>query len=190
VITLDPALTSRFLKVTVEGDVKHWLAWAEKNDIHPSVCRFVRNTPNIFDASDSTPRGWCYVSNVLRSYEQGGSNNEGLLTTGVSGLVGDALGVAFVQAHLTGEEPIPADTLLRDYQRHKSTIEDWSRNKRTDLLNATAHALLLMMQNSDTCSEIEKSKVMQDSLTTFLKCIPADIAKKVRQSAKQTGVLL
>jgi len=186
---LDNAMTTRFLKVSVEGDVKHWLKWAEKNSIHQSVCRFVRNTPNIFDSSDSTPRGWSYVSNVLRAYEQGGAVDEGLLTTGVSGLVGDALGVAFVQAHLNGEEPIPADALLRDYQRHQSTIEEWKKGKRTDLLNATAHALLVMMQNSDVCTEIEKSTVMKDSLMSFLNSLPADIAKKVRLAAKKAGAL-
>lgn len=186
---MDPALLSRFLRVTVEADVREWLLFAEKNDIHPSVYRFVRNTPNIFDTSDSSPRSWSYVSNVLRAYEKDGGGNEGLLTTSVCGLVGDAIGVAFVQSHLNAEEPLSVDAILHDFDRHKSTVEEWAKTKRTDLMNATAHALLVGIQNTDLCAEIAKTESMQANLAVFISTLPGDISKKVRAAAKKAGVL-
>jgi hypothetical protein len=186
---MDSALLSRFIRVTLEPDVRDWLAWAEKNGVHPSVCRFVRATPNIFDSSDSNPRGWDYASNFLRAYEQSGSSDDGLLTTGICGLVGDALGVAFTQFHLNGEEPLSADNVLRDYDRYRRTVQEWANAKKTDMLNASAHNVLVAIQNVDLSVEIINSQVMQTTLGEFVADLPADIGKRVKQAAKKAGVL-
>jgi len=186
---MDAALMSRFIRVTVEADVKEFIKWADANDVHPSIGRFLRNTPDIFAVPESNPRAWTWASDVLHAYEKGGSGNEGLLNVAIAGLVGDALGTAMVQSYLNGEEPILADTIIRDYDRHRQTVRHWAKAKKLDLLNSTAHNVLVAMQNVDVCAEIGNSEPMQTNLAAFISDLPAEIGKRLMKAAKQAGAL-
>ena len=182
---LDAALLSRFIRITVEADVKEFLKWADANNVHHAIARFLRSTPDVFAVPESNPRAWTWASDLLHAYEQNG----GLLTVAISGLVGDALGTAMVQHYLNGEEPIQADEILRNYDKHRATIQQWLKIKKTDLLNATAHGVLVRLQDVDICSEIATSNAMQHGLGEFMKDLPGDIGKRVKQAAKKAGAL-
>jgi len=186
---LDPALLSRFIRITVEADAKEWLKWAESHGVHPAVTRFIRSTPDIFATPESNPRAWAWASDVLHAYERDGGGNDGLLNLAVSGLVGDALGTAMVQSHLNGEEPISADAILRDYDRHRRNVQEWTKAKKTDLIAASGHNLQVALQCVDLVAEIAKTEAMQQALGDFCSDIPADIGKRVRQAAKKAGAL-
>jgi hypothetical protein len=186
---LDFALLSRFMKVSVQSDAQEWLRWADANDVHQSVCRYVRATPNIFDGAESNPRAWTYVSNLLKTFERNGYTDEQLLLNGVSGLVGSSLGVAFTTFCLRALEPLSADMILREYDQHRQTVATWAKEKRTDLLNASAHDLLVKMQGSDLCAEIAKSDAMRKALAEFARTVPGDIGKKIKAAMKKTGAM-
>ena len=187
---LDPALSSRMVRVEVVADVKSWLAWGETADIHHSVLRFVSQTPDIFAADSSNPRSWTYVSDMLKAYEQQGVEDENLLLVTLSGLVGESLAVAFVQASLREEDSIPAKTVLNEYEKARSMILHWVRSKKLDLLNATAHGVMIALQSTDTASSVATTALLGQNLDTFIKDLPADIGRKVRKAAKQVGALV
>lgn len=186
---LDPALLSRFVRIEVVADAKSWLAWGESAGIHESVLSFVRQTPDIFAASESNPRAWAYASDVMKAYEAQQQDDENLLTVTLAGIIGESLAVAFVQASLREEDSIPAETVLHHYEKARSRVLHWVRNKNLDLLNATAHNVMVALQSVDVANKVNTMATQSRNLETFLGDLPADIAKQVRKIAKQTGAL-
>jgi hypothetical protein len=63
VTALDPAHRARFHNIKVRADVGCWLAWAEKNSVHPVILRLAKEHRGLFDSVP--PRTWALVSNVL-----------------------------------------------------------------------------------------------------------------------------
>lgn len=186
---LDPALLSRFIRVEVIPDVKPWLAWGKESGVHPSVLKFVGMTPDIFVAAESNPRSWTYASDMLKAYEQQGVDDENLLVVSLAGLIGESLAVAFVQASLRDEEAIPAEVILKEYEKARSLVQLWVTSKKVDLLNASAHGLMVALQNVDTAAEVACKATLGRNLALFISDLPADIGKKVRRAAKKAGAL-
>ena len=186
---MDAALLSRFIRVTIEADVREFLKWGESNGVHPSISRYLRSTPDIFAVPESNPRAWTWASDILHTHEKAGNGCEGLLTVTISGLVGDALGTAFVQSYLNGEEPILANAIIREYDRNQGTVQQWATMKKTDLLNASAHNVLVALQNVDVCAEVGNSESMRTNLAAFISDLPAEIGKRLMKAAKQAGAL-
>lgn len=186
---LDAALLSRFIRIEIVPCVKSWLSWGSDAGIHPSVLKFVSQTPDIFAAAESNPRSWAYVSDVLKAYQAVGVADENLLVVSLAGIIGDSLATAFVQASLREEEAIPADAILNEYEKARTTIRQWVKDKRMDLLNSTCHGVMVALQNVDTASNIASGATMGRNLGLFCDDIPADMGRKLRKAAKQTGAM-
>ena len=82
---MNSAMKNRFIKYTLEADVKDWLKWASntKDDeekgteaIDPDVIEFIAEMPNLLHDPHSkedikpTPRGWELLSKVMRQIKQ------------------------------------------------------------------------------------------------------------------------
>ena len=97
--TMSSALANRFMHVELECDVDNWLAWASKNEIHPSVSGFIRFRPQmLFNQTDEnlergwpTPRSWERVSSVMKILP----DDADLIRSSVYGLVGNRAGIEF-----------------------------------------------------------------------------------------------
>ena len=106
--TMSSALANRFLHVEMEEDVETWIAWARKNDIHPSVTGFIRFRPGLLFNQNGenlergwpTPRSWERVSRMVERFKD---HEDGLLRKVVYGLVGNRAGVEFVEFHKINE---------------------------------------------------------------------------------------
>ena len=186
---LDPALLSRFVRIEIVPCVKSWIAWGTDSGVHPAVLRFVSQTPDIFAASESNPRSWAYVSEILRAYQSIGLSDENLLLVTLAGVIGDSLATAFVQASLREEESIPADMILREYEKARTTVRQWVKEKRMDLLNSTVHGVMVSLQNVDTASEVASGATLSRNLGLFIDDLPADLGKKLKKAAKVTGAM-
>ncbi len=185
---LDPALVSRFMRLQVVADVVAWLRWAEENNVHDAVLRYVKSVPKIFETSN--PRSWTYVSGVLAGYESLGRDDRQTLLAGIAGLVPDAHAKAFEQAYRGGgEAAISADQILRKYPSVKGTVAGWVKAKKTDKLDSAAYGVKVALQSCDICAEIAQSKKMVRNLSAFIKDLPADIGSGVRSAAKEGGAL-
>lgn len=187
--SLDAALLSRFIRIQIEPDVKSWTDWAAQCDAHPAVVKFVSATPDIFAAEQSNPRSWAYASDVLKAYEQSGIDDEDLLVTAVSGLVGDSLAIALIQSMLADEEAISPDNILEHYEKYRSAVLHWVRMKRIDVINATIHGVQVRLQNGDVASRVATMATLSRNLDIFIKDVPADLGRKLAQAAKQSGAV-
>lgn len=186
---LDPALLSRFVRIEVIPCVKSWIAWGTDSGIHASVLKFVSMTPDIFAASESNPRSWAYVSDVLKAYQSIGLEDENLLVVTLAGVIGDSLATAFVQSSLREEESIPADSILRDYEKVQTTIRQWVKGKRMDLLNSTVHGVMVALQNVDTAASVASEATLGQNLGLFIEDIPADLSRKLKKAANSAGAI-
>ncbi len=187
VTELDAALMSRFVRISLEPCVKSWLRWADSNGVHPSVTRFIGQTPGVFDSPESNPRSWAYVSNALKAYSGG---DDGTLGVVVAGLVGQTLASAFIASHLGGEEPLTAKQVLENYPEHGATVRRWRGSKRIDLCEASSHALQVAAQSSDVVTGINEQQARLEALRAFLGDLPADISRKLKRALKNAGVSL
>ncbi len=184
---LDPALMSRFVRISLEADVKGWLRWAGENNVHPAVIRFLCQVPGLFYSPESNPRSWTWVSNAVKAYAGG---DDGTLGVVVAGLVGETAAAAFIASYLGGEEPLTARQVLDDYANHSSTVRRWRDGKRIDLCEASSHAVLVALQSSDVAVGINDRDVSRQGLRDFVEDLPADIARKLKQALKSAGVRL
>jgi len=68
---LDPALLDRFLHISVEADVKAWLAWARKENVNPIVRDFIMEHPDRIHWTPAdggigaTPRSWAKLGDFI-----------------------------------------------------------------------------------------------------------------------------
>ena len=187
---LDPALLSRFIRIEVKADSGEWSKWAEGNGVQPAVIAYVKATGGVFESSN--PRSWTYVSDLLRVSEGSGRGNTPVLAAAIGGLVGETHASAFLSAYandgLAAEVPTVAE-ILRGHKRTLDIVRAWAGRKDTAKLSACAHAVRTALQNSDLCGEIAGDRKMKAALQTFIKALPADLARTVRADAKRQGAL-
>jgi len=186
---MDGALLSRFVRIQVMADPVEWLNWADANGIHPAVIKYVKNTPDVFEGDQSNPRSWSYVSDVLHAFEKGSKATDDILTVAVSGIVGDVHCAAFLRSYSQSEEPLPSTSVINDYARFKHEVEKWAEAKRMDMLNATVRNVLVALQSTDTCNEIAGDESKQEQLADFIRDLPGDMGKKVRDAGRRNGAM-
>jgi len=100
---MSSALANRFMHFELDANPEDWGAWAVSHEIHPSVTGFIKFRPAaLFTMKDQnieqgwpTPRSWERVSNVLPMF----GKNEDVLRKVVYGLVGNQVGVEFMEFH-------------------------------------------------------------------------------------------
>lgn len=78
VVELDPALNNRFIHFFMQPDVKSWLKWAEKNNVHLDIINFIKTKPGYLFRKFKTkydeeflvtPRSWEAFSNIIKQNE-------------------------------------------------------------------------------------------------------------------------
>jgi hypothetical protein len=100
---MSSALADRFFHFQLLVDNSAWEAWAIDRDIHIAVLSYQRWRPSHLHSwdpkspskSQATPRGWEYVSDVLKVIEAEGINGE-VEATLISGKLGEAVGAEFI----------------------------------------------------------------------------------------------
>ena len=100
---MSSALADRFFHFQLLVDGEAWERWAMDNDLHIAVISYRRWRPeNLHNwdpkspsKSQATPRGWEYVSDVLKVIEQEGVNGE-VEATLICSKLGEAVGGEFV----------------------------------------------------------------------------------------------
>ena len=106
--TMSSALANRFMHFEVAANIEDWILWAVAHDIHPSVTGYLRYRPESLFKMDAqnlemgwpSPRSWERVSNVLPMF----GTNEDVLRKAVYGLVGNNVGVEFMEFHRINEQ--------------------------------------------------------------------------------------
>lgn len=100
--TMSSALANRFMHVELAEDLDSWVAWAQRNDISPSIIGFLRFRPEclfrqkgeILERGWPSPRAWERVSRMLSVMR---NEKEELIRKMVYGLIGNQAGVEFME---------------------------------------------------------------------------------------------
>ena len=100
---MSSALADRFFHIQMLIDNDAWERWAIKNDIHIGLISYVRYRPenlHVFDPkspskSQATPRGYEYLSDVLKVCEAEGINGQ-VEATLITAKLGEAVGAEVI----------------------------------------------------------------------------------------------
>lgn len=179
---LDPAMMARFCVINVAPDIRNWLKWAEKNQVHQAVRGFVGNAPKAFEAPGCNPRSWKYVSDWMRAHESNPLGKQTLLAA-LSGHVGDSMARAFLKVYRdpnTGKIP-EARRLLKQYSKCRAMVRNWLGAGQTDRLNAVQHEIMLFIQAPSGLHELQESALMRKNLESLAGDLPPDLGEPLKR---------
>lgn len=185
---LDPAMLARFIKINVEPDVEAWLKFAETKNTHPAVLQMVRNTPGIFDATESNPRAWSRISSLVHTYDRGEYPIDALLVA-VAGSVGDTLTNTF-RSILTGSKAtkIPdIETILNSYADVRPIVTDWSASGNTAQLESLILQVRRYLQNPGREEKVRANVAVSKNLIQLFTDVPAEYRKQLLDSHPWLG---
>ena len=97
----DPALINRTLMYELKPDAESWLQWAQLNNVHPIIRRFIAKKPQyIFSSTETeivtaTPRSWEKLSDSIYAIEKSNTDKSYLYTV-IKGKVGKTIGAEFL----------------------------------------------------------------------------------------------
>lgn len=177
---LDHAMLARFMRLPVEPDVEHWSRWATQAGVHASVIRFVRQTPGIFKAQRSDPRGWTKVGQLLQANPD---LKAGGLLACVAGLVHEDLARAFLRTLGSNTPSVPdSDDLAHRYlKQFRRVLIAWKDAGNTDLLKATQHQALLFLQRQKGRTAARTIESVFKNLRGLADDLPPDLGAPLRQ---------
>jgi len=147
VTTLDEAMLTRMLHVTMTFDAQVWARWAERNDVDPRGIHFVLTYPELVNEHRTTPRSLVQFFNSLRGIEDLREN------IGLVNLLAEAsldtetaqAFISFVQLNMD-KLPSPEDILMaRSFERVSRRLErlvDEGHMKRMDVLSVIVTRLI------------------------------------------------
>ena len=185
---LDIALRSRFCVIEVVADVKEWLAWAEKSAVHKAIIRFVRDTPNIFEVKQSSPRSWKYVSDMLCAAERTKATTQTLLIN-VSGLVGPDLAAgAMAYRDLGGIDVPDATVVIHDYATVRQAVQNMVKAMNTAFINALVHKLRIYLQAPIQEAQVQNNKRQLKNLRQAIGDLPAEFRAQIASAHPWTKV--
>lgn len=189
VTTLDEAMLTRMLHVTMEFDAQTWARWAERNAIDPRGINFVLTYPELVSGRRTTPRSLVQFFNSLRTLDD---LREHL---GLVRLLGDAAldpettqaFIAFVHLNLD-RLPTPEDILAAEdfdaIARRLDRLVHEGDTKRLDVLSVVVTRLsnhLLVRPAEPTEAELNNLKRF-----LLLDLLPNDLRLAMAQELTQS----
>ena len=177
VTTMDDAILTRMLHVTMEYDVKEWAKWAEKSKIDSRGISFVLTYPELVNTRRTTPRSLVQFFNTISSIPNL-SEDLALVKLLAEGCLDRESAVAFVSfVNMDLNKIIPAKEILntKDFKliinRLNALID--KTPKRLDILSV----IMTRLTNYLIFMEDELSNDMFENLSTFIQLdlIPNDL---------------
>lgn len=183
---LDPALSSRFVRISVEPHAPSWLAWAAGAGVHPRVAEFVRVTPGIFTSKVSNPRAWAYASRLLFAWEKSGKPMPHLHAL-LAGVLDDTWASAFGGWLARSEAPLEAKRILEEYGAVRALVIDWRKKRRTDLLAGSFQRLRAYLQRQAHYDALLEDAPALARVRDFIGDLPGDIRRQAREWLLERG---
>ena len=175
--SMSSALANRFAHFEMEANPEDWIPWAVTQDIHPSVTGFIKFRPDkLFQMKGQnlemgwpSPRSWERVSHILPLF-----NDETTLRKVVYGLVGDNVGVEFMEFHRINKNFGNILKMLTDPEA-KITIP-----QKSDERYAMAAAVSYLIWNG---KNEEDDKTRTSGMYRICMQMPADFATMIVKNA-------
>ena len=195
VTTLDDAMLTRMLHVTLEFDVHAWARWAEKNGIDERGVNFVLTYPELVNGRRTTPRSLVQFFQAIQPIENL-QTQMGLVKLLADASLDEATTQAFINfIHLSLDRlPSPQDILeTEDFQSMAQQLErriHEGDTKRLDILSVIITRLTnYLLLRSDEPTDLEMKNLKQFLLLALL---PNDLRLAFAQEltrSKRPGLL-
>ena len=170
VVSLDPAMESRFLTMHVVATVASWVKEAARRKLDRRVLDFVSSTPDIF--TSSSPRQWTNVAKLLRVAD---SVSPQLHEKLMAGLVGEAFSTAFTAYLASASQHLKPTDILAGSDWVIDRLRDWRDRGNVALLLGSARLLQAHLQSQaiyDALSRTERRNAL-----AFVRGLPAELRK-------------
>jgi hypothetical protein len=128
----DPALLDRFLSYEKKPDAEGWLQWAQLNDVHPIIRRFIAKKPAYIHTTSETekvtptPRSWTKLSDSIYAIEKSNIDNSYLYTV-IKGKVGKSIGAEFLNFYNEYSNMISIDDIRDTAVKTYSKKQDFDK---------------------------------------------------------------
>jgi hypothetical protein len=179
VTTMDEAMLTRMLHVTLEFDVKSWLAWAVENNIDSRGINFVATYPESITGNRTTPRSLVQFFEHLKGIQNLKENIELVNILASSTL--DRTTVSSFIAYINDDLDVllsPEEILgSRNWNETSKQIQEIATDKsgafRLDRLSTIVMRLTQFLMDNNYMAEPQH----KENLISFmlLECIPSDL---------------
>jgi hypothetical protein len=180
VLALDPALYDRFLVIKFQPTIPEWLSFADKNDVHDAIIKYITKFGNDLDVPEKVEAGrrypsrrsWVKLSNTLKYMaEQGNDPLSDLdyLLLLTKGYVGDTVAVNFTEFVKKEYKVYSAEEILNNFPKLR---EEFKKMIATDF--AFYNKILVTHIKK---SGVKKLKAEQNAnIFEYVKTIPREVA--------------
>lgn len=195
VTSMDDAILTRMLHVTMEYDVKEWAKWAEKSNIDSRGISFVLTYPEIVNTQRTTPRSLVQFFSTIESIPDLASEIE-LVQLLANGCLDKEAAIAFITfVNMDLNKIIPAKEILntKDFKLIKGKLNTLINKtpKRLDILSVimtrvTNYLLFMDEKLSDDMFQNVKDFILLDIIPNDLRLSMAhDLVNSDRQDLKK-----
>ncbi len=186
--TLDPALRSRFMQLSVCADRQAWLGWAQRSNVHPVILDVVRAQDGAFE--NASPRSWAYASDVLHAMRTKELADRDLVRVALRGYLPTpwALAVTAALASKPETADLEAEVLLSPegpaaLAKLVAGLEQKTRSDAIAMLSAKVRHVLA---SEELVTRAEAGKVTMESLEKLLAPFPGDLREQCLETAAES----
>ncbi len=193
VTPLDPALSARFLHLSVRADRGAWLSWAHEHEVHAAVTAVVRAHDRALD--DVCPRTWVYVSQLLATLTPTEARDETLLRDALGGYLPGAWLEALLSRRELADSGLGLDVramLVRGqaHERALASLDAASRAGRTDLFDELAHRLEAPLSGPEAGVLAASGKLDFAALDALFTRLPGDHRERLQRALADNPTML
>lgn len=164
---LDPALLDRFLCISVEPDLKAWLAWAKSANINVIIRDFLMEYPKRLhytpdEGIGTSPRSWAKLSKYMDNAEH---IPDYVMTHCLIGKLGTEVGSQFFTFYKDYKDVIKMEDIeavVKKYKDKTSTMEELGSHV-ADLIEKTEP-----LQQSEMAEQLADKYMPQKDILPFL----------------------
>jgi hypothetical protein len=189
VTTMDDAMLTRMLHITMEFDAKSWAIWAEKAGIDPRGINFVLSYPELINSRRSTPRSLVQFFQAIQPIENLSERLDLIKILGDSCLDVETVTAFISFIHLNLDKlPTPQDILeSKHFDKTEERLERIVKNgdsTRMDILSVIVTRISnYCIMNADKIGEIELENLKNFILMALL---PNDLRLSMAQELTQS----
>jgi MoxR-like ATPase len=189
VTTLDPALRSRFMQLSVCADRDQWLAWAARANVHPVIAGVVRAQADAFD--HASPRSWSYASDVLHAMRASELADRDLVRVALRGYLPTSWALAVTSALASRPVTIELEPELvlspRGAGALAAAVASLEAKTRSDAVAMLATKVRCVLASPLLAERARAGDVTMTSLEALLAPFPGDLREQCLDTAAETA---
>lgn len=185
VVDMDPAQEDRFVWVEIESDIKEWIRWAMREDVHSHIIEFLStfpeylHTPKNNESIKATPRSWARIGKAYSIYiKNKESYSVDTFYNVVKGNVGASIATDFITFIKNIKKPLIKVENLFQYEVLPFELKERIEKESSSRLYILAKNSLSFLENNKNESTI---RIFGQLLLGYPKDLRLGIMKEIRK---------